>query len=195
MPGIQAKGKFDEGRFGYLDNEEVVRKLTKFSDGKQLHVLFSIPQMHCASCIWLLENLHRANSAVIKSTVDFGRKEALIVFEPEKLSLRKLVELMAYVGYEPYISLQDVEHKGKSEPDRSRIYKLGVAGFCFGNIMMLSLPEYLSHSKLETGLLHDVFFYLNLIFSFSPSLIYVICIKSTADGHHKKKRMQLVILW
>ena len=34
--------------------------------------------------------------------------------------------------------------KGKEEvKDRSLLYKIGVAGFCFGNIMLLSFPDYL----------------------------------------------------
>ena len=32
--------------------------------------------MHCSSCLWLLENLHRLNPAVIASKVNFERKEA-----------------------------------------------------------------------------------------------------------------------
>lgn len=170
-PGLKAKGKFEAGRFAYLDNEEIISKLTRFRDGTQMHVMFNIPQMHCASCIWLLENLHRANPAVIRSTVDFTRKELFMVFEPEKISLRKLVELLAYIGYEPYISFQDMEDHSKRKFDRAMIYKIGVAGFCFGNIMMLSLPEYLSFGEMNNLMLKHLFSYLSLALSL-PVLIY-----------------------
>jgi Cu+-exporting ATPase len=57
--------------------------------------------------------------------------------------------MLATIGYEPYISLDDAgNHKPKTY-NKQRIYKLGVAGFCFGNIMMMSFPEYLSHTGIE----------------------------------------------
>ncbi|NNC70645.1 MAG: HAD-IC family P-type ATPase, partial [Flavobacteriaceae bacterium] len=51
------------------------------------------------------------------------------------------VELLSSIGYEPTISLEsDTDIKRKV--NRSLIYKVAVAGFAFGNIMLLSFPEY-----------------------------------------------------
>src|SRR5690606_24020012 len=74
----------------------------------------------------------------------------------------------------PAISLQDAESTAKPRPDRSRIYKLGIAGFCFGNIMMMSLPEYLADtSGTQVGEMEDAMLFriLNLILSI-PVLFY-----------------------
>ena len=81
-PGIKAKGKFSSQRFAYLENEEVKRKLVRFDDGQQNHVSFYLPQMHCASCIWLLENLHTIDQGVLFSNTNFQRKEIFIVSDP-----------------------------------------------------------------------------------------------------------------
>jgi Cu+-exporting ATPase len=164
-PGLQAKGKFTNGRFNYLDDESVITKLTRFTDGEQTHVVFFLPTMHCASCIWLLENLHRIHEGVISSQANFQRKEVFIIFEVGKTSLKKLVELLAFIGYEPYISLQDAEKKKPATQDRTYIYRIGVAGFCFGNIMMLSFPEYFSGGDIGAEGLRDLFDYLNLALS------------------------------
>src|SRR5690606_18038711 len=43
--------------------------------------------------------------------------------------------------YKPTINLQSLDKKA-STYDRSLILKIGVAGFCFGNIMLLAFPEY-----------------------------------------------------
>ncbi|MEQ1553870.1 MAG: heavy metal translocating P-type ATPase metal-binding domain-containing protein, partial [Ferruginibacter sp.] len=143
-PGIKAKGKFVSERFGYLDNDEIANKLVQFSSLTQINVTFSLPQMHCSSCIFLLENLHRINEGITKSQTNFQRKEVFLIFNPQKISLRKVVELLAFIGYEPSISLQDVKAKKQTSFDKKRIYKIGIAGFCFSNIMMLSFPEYFS---------------------------------------------------
>lgn len=52
-----------------------------------------------------------------------------------------MVELITSIGYEPYISLEDAESK-TNKVDKTLIYQVSVAAFAFGNIMLLSFPEY-----------------------------------------------------
>jgi Cu+-exporting ATPase len=164
-PGFQAKGRFASDRFGYLDDQVVTSRLIRFTDGRQTHVAFHLPQMHCASCIWLLENLGRIHEGVISSQTDFQRKEIFIVFENEKTSLKKIVQQLAFIGYEPQISLQDAEKPKPRIMDRHYVYRIGVTGFCFGNIMMLSFPEYFSDGNIGSEGLESVFEMLNLFLS------------------------------
>ena len=164
-PGIKVKGKFSSHRFAYLDNEEVKIKLLRFQDGSQCHVSFYLPPMHCASCIWLLENLHTIDQGIFFSKTNFQRKEIFIAFDPVKISLRKVVELLAFIGYEPYISLNEGEKKRSKKVNHKKIFKIGVAGFCFSNIMMLSFPEYFSSGNIGQADLQKVFSYLNLALS------------------------------
>jgi Cu+-exporting ATPase len=164
-PGIKAKGRFISERYAYLEDEATIKKLVQFSSETQTNITFSIPQMHCSSCIFLLENLHRIEPGVIKSQTNFQRKEVFIIFNPQIISLRKVVELLAFIGYEPYISLKDSTEKKISSFNRQRIYKIGVAGFCFANIMMLSFPEYFSSGNIEQAGLRQTFTWLNLALS------------------------------
>ncbi len=164
-PGIKAKGKFVSEKFAYLDDESIIQKLVQFSSSEQTNILFSLPQMHCSSCIFLLENLHRIDEGIIKSQVNFQQKEVFIIFNPQKISLRKVVELLAFIGYEPYISLNDTKAKESPHFNKKRIYKIGVAGFCFANIMMLSFPEYFSSGNIEQNGLKETFTWLNLFLS------------------------------
>jgi Cu+-exporting ATPase len=130
-----------KGKYTYLDNEKIVEKLYDFIDDDIGVITFYIPHIHCSSCIWVLENLHRLNSSINSSLVDFPKKEVRITFNKAGVSLKEVVELLSSIGYEPYISLEDTA-LSKNKIDRSLIYKLGVAGFAFGNIMLLSFPEY-----------------------------------------------------
>jgi len=164
-PGIKAKGKFISERFAYLDDVVTAQKLVQFSSGTQTNVTFKLPQMHCSSCIFLLENLHRIEPGIIKSQTNFQRKEVFIIFDPKLVSLRKVVELLAFIGYEPYISLKDSTQKKATSFNKIQIYRIGVAGFCFSNIMMLSFPEYFSSGNIEQGGLKETFSWLNLVLS------------------------------
>lgn len=129
-----------EGKYDFLDNEDIITKLLEFNDGKVQIINLYIPTIHCSSCIWILENLNKLNKHVTSSQVDFPKKTIRVTYQKE-FCLKNLVLLLAKIGYEPYISLEDFEGKKKAT-DRSLIYKLGVAGFAFGNVMFLSFPEY-----------------------------------------------------
>lgn len=172
-PGIKVKGKFRSDRFAYLDDPSVIQKLIQFDSGDLMHVTFSLPQMHCSSCIYLLENLHRIEPGILSSTTSFQRKEVLVTFNPHQISLRKVVELLAFIGYEPHITLNDVQQQKKpvSTVRRNKLYKIGVSGFCFANIMMLSLPDYFSSGHIAEKGLGETFMWLSFILSI-PVVFY-----------------------
>lgn len=171
MPGLTAKGIFAADKFNYLDNQAVQDQLIQFRQGDQAHVIFYLPQIHCVSCVWLLENLHKINPGVIQSQTNFEKKEVKIVYQPSLISLKQVVQLLAFVGYEPMIHLGGNDWQKKKKVNRKQLYKIGIAGFCFSNIMMLSFPEYLSDQVVDLGNLRPLFIYLNLLLSI-PVLLY-----------------------
>lgn len=146
-PGSAITVKIRKEKFSYLDDKEIENRLLTFSDESQKHVRLHLPTIHCSSCLYLLEHFNKIDKGVIKSEVNFPQKDVEIVFDPKQTSLRKIVETLAGIGYEPYISLHDLEGK-KPGFSRDLIYKVGVAGFCFANIMMISFAEYFG---LETS--------------------------------------------
>ena len=165
MPGMSAKGVFASEKYNYLDSTAIQDQLIQFKLADQAHVVFYLPQIHCVSCVWLLENLHKINPGIIHSQTHFEKKEIKVVYNPSKISLKELVQLLAFVGYEPMIHLGGNDWLKKKKVNKQQLFKIGVAGFCFSNIMMLSFPKYLSTSLGDIGNLRHFFVYLNLILS------------------------------
>jgi len=159
-----------KGKYDFLDNVKIVEKLLEFNDEKTQIITFYIPYIHCSSCIWILENLNKLQASVSSSIVNFGKKTVRITFNRETLSLKHLVKLLSSIGYEPYISLDDYD-VGKKKPDRSLIYKLGIAGFAFGNVMFLSFPEYFQADGFWLDEYKPVFRWLMFTFSL-PVVMY-----------------------
>ena len=157
-------------KFDYLDDQTIVDKLLSFNEQGTQVVSFLIPSIHCSSCIWILENLNKLHSAIQSSTVNFPEKTVRIVFSSEEYTLKNLVVLLNKIGYEPNISLENLTSK-RSKPDRSLLYKLGVAGFAFGNIMFLSFPEYFEVNEFWLERFKYVFRWLIFIFSL-PVVFY-----------------------
>ncbi|MCK5781111.1 MAG: heavy metal translocating P-type ATPase metal-binding domain-containing protein [Flavobacteriales bacterium] len=169
MPGITPKGKF-KGRFDFLSNEEISNSLLDFSDDGVSIVSFFTPSMHCSSCIWLLENLNKLNPSIISSQVNFPKKTVRVTYNEAKTTLQDVAELMAAIGYEPVVNLNDLE-KDKHKVDRTIIYQVAVAGFAFGNIMLLALPEYFEVKEFWLDQFKPFFRWIMLLFSI-PVLLY-----------------------
>ena len=153
----------DSSELAYLDNDEVKENLLDFSDGKTGRISFELPAIHCSACVYLLERLEKLNPGVKQCEVNFAKKRANILFDQTAISLRELVVLLRSIGYSPNLNLSETSaDELKPHTDKALLYRLGVAGFCFGNIMLLSFPEYLMGGKELEEKWSTLFNYLNL---------------------------------
>jgi Cu+-exporting ATPase len=158
-----------QGKYDFLSQENIIEKLTEFNDGNTQITTLYIPYIHCNSCIWILENLNKLNPNISSSQVNFGKKTVRVTYNSEITSLKEVVLLLATIGYEPYISLDDFK-TGQQNVNRSLIYKLGVAGFAFGNVMFLSFPEYFQVDGFWIEQYKPVFRW--LMFAFSLPVVF-----------------------
>lgn len=158
------------GKYDYLEKADIVEKLIDFQEDSTEIVTLYIPHIHCSSCIWVLENLNKLNKNVLSSQVNFPKKKVTVTYNTDEFSLKLLVEMMARIGYEPYISLENYGQTQKGI-DRSLIYKIGVAGFAFGNVMFLSFPEYFEVSEYWLEQYKPLFRWLMFFFSL-PVVFY-----------------------
>ncbi len=167
-PGTTIRAVDDEA-YAYLDATKVQEKLLEFKSTTFARVRFSVPAIHCVSCIWLLENLRKLDHGILRSEVNFSKKSLLVDYHPDRISLRRIAGLLASVGYSPQIQLSDAQEKIPivSKP---LLIRLAVAGFCFGNVMLFSFPEYLGLDN-QDGLLRSVFSWLNIALAI-PVLVY-----------------------
>lgn len=172
-PGINLKSSKTRSRFDYLEDDEVILKLADYQDQQHLHLSLYIPNIHCTSCVWLLENLQKLDPGVYQSQVNFLKRELQLKIQTDKTSLRRVIEQLTTIGYEPEIRLNQMDEKKQStHPNRSLWLKLGVAGFAFGNIMLFSFPDYLDVGNSGLGSNFHVFFgVLNIILAI-PVLLY-----------------------
>ncbi|MEQ8713752.1 MAG: heavy metal translocating P-type ATPase metal-binding domain-containing protein [Cyclobacteriaceae bacterium] len=164
-PGIKLKSAPSDDQFSYLESADIQRQLLDFQSETFEKLTLYIPAIHCSSCIWLLENLYRLQPGAKQSRVNFVKKQLTVGYDPTEIGLRQLVEQLASLGYEPHISLNNGEEKKPYNPNRKLFIKIGVAGFCFGNIMLLSFPEYLGFQGPTDAEVRTFMSYLNIVFA------------------------------
>jgi Cu+-exporting ATPase len=171
-PGIRLDQENTAGtRYAYLDNEEISKPMLEFSDGGISRVKLFIPAIHCSSCIWLLENLHTLHPGIMHSHVNFVRKEVSITFRDQQISLRKLAELLHTIHYIPDFTSSSTSKDDHQKVNRRMIMKIGVAGFAFGNIMLLSFPDYLPGGEAIDRLMAGTFGFVSFLLAL-PVITY-----------------------
>jgi Cu+-exporting ATPase len=166
-PGVNAKS-VAHSQYEYLNDPVISRKLLEFDSVDFSRVRFNVPAIHCSSCIWLLENLQKADKGILRSEVNFNRKDVCIDFVPGKTDLSRLASVLDTLGYPPHI-ITDRERQSKKQSFHP-VLKLSIAGFAFGNVMLFSFPEYLGLTGNDGGL-RDLFSWLNLALSL-PVILY-----------------------
>ncbi|MDT0552888.1 heavy metal translocating P-type ATPase [Urechidicola vernalis] len=159
-----------QGKYDYLTNESIVEKLLEFQDDELAIVTLHIPYIHCSSCIWILENLNRLLPAVSSSTVNFPKKTARIIYKKSETDLKGIAELLGSIGYDPYISLESIESNTDKKLHRELLYKIAVAGFAFGNSMLMAFPEYFEVDEFWLNQYKTFFRW--LIFAFSVPVVF-----------------------
>jgi Cu+-exporting ATPase len=176
--GLDAVANEQSHKFAFLDSESIAKRLYVFQSDTECHIHFYLPQVHCSSCVYLLENLHKLMPGVKASELQFSKKILKVSFDPTSTSARRIAQFLTGIGYEPYFSLSDLQgeynqqNRGKLAGDaKHRLFRLGVAGFCFGNIMLLSFPEYFEWGSQDLDGLKSSFTLLNLLL-ISPVMLY-----------------------
>ncbi len=161
----------NERKYSFLELPEVVSKLYRFEDKEIAMVRLYLSGIHCSSCIYLLEHLPKINSAIIRAEVNFVRKEISLTFRKEEIKLKEVVMLLSSLGYPPDINLDSLDETKKKVSRSSIGLKIAVAGFCFGNSMLISLPEYLDVGFQLEDSFKSLFGWINLGLSL-PVLLY-----------------------
>lgn len=156
------------GHFVFLENPSIADTLLDFKNDILSKVTLFVPKIHCSSCLYLLENLYRIHPGIERSNVDFLKKRVSITYKNQELNLKSLAELLTSIGYEPLITQKVDSGEKQKNVEKRLLTEFGVAGFCAGNVMLFSFPEYLG---LQEATYKMLFGYLNIALSI-PVVFY-----------------------
>ena len=99
-------------------------------------VTLAIDGLTCSACVWVTERVLLATPGVQAATVSHATGRARIDWDPSRIALPAIARRIAMLGYRPR------PLSGEAKPDRGLLLRLGVAGFCSMNIMLLSASLY-----------------------------------------------------
>jgi Cu+-exporting ATPase len=131
--------KESEHKYAFLDVDSIRQKFIDFEEGELTRITLFLPEIHCSSCIYLLENLPKIQEGVTGCHINFSKREAVISFYHKQLPLSELALFLSKIGYPPNFGNRDQSEK---KIDKIFMYKIGIAAFAFGSIMLWSVPDY-----------------------------------------------------
>lgn len=171
-PGAPVK---DGGDWSWMDEPALQERLIRFRQGQRAVVQFRLPSIHCSSCVWLLERMPDYIDGVIDARVHYGRRELELHFDPEAVRLSAVATQLQRLGYRPAVNRADLDGEGGGQSlSRARdplLKRLGVAGFCAGNIMLLSFPDYFHWDPVTAGPMYGLVQVLKIVLAL-PVLFY-----------------------
>jgi Cu+-exporting ATPase len=129
----------NNNKYAALDVPEIFDGFISFQNDEFYIVTFFLPAIHCSSCIYLLENLQKLNSDIIKSEANFTARTLTLNVKKER-KLSEVASLLESIGYKPELRKSSKE---AASYDKKMLLQLGFAGFAFGSVMLWTFPEYL----------------------------------------------------
>ena len=108
---------------------------------------WTLPDMHCAHCVKSIENLPQHLEGVWRAEVNFPQKSVRVEYDANHVEPSDIESLFRTMGFPPLPS-----EAPSNAPMRALVGRLAVAGFAFGNVMMMSLADYVGGAAfLESG--------------------------------------------
>ena len=101
-----------------------------------------VDNVHCSACLWLLERLPRVVPGVIEARVDLRRRAVRVVWDPAVVRLSRVASALDSLGYPPHPVRQASTLAARRAEDRRHLVRLGIAGACSGNVMLLAFALY-----------------------------------------------------
>lgn len=111
------------------------------SDGVA-HVDLLLQGVHCAACVWLVERLPRVLPGVLEARLNLRDARVTVAYAPDAVALSTVARALDRLGYPPHPARRDAARELARLDERRQLVRIGVAGACAGNTMLLALAMY-----------------------------------------------------
>ncbi len=157
IPEQLALYDIDEVQEEYVDSLEECREINLMVEG-----------IHCAACVWLIENSLRPMAGVEKAEVNLTSRRLKLRWNNNQVKLSRIMQRLGDVGYAsvPYDPLK-AEDSVKYH-NRHLLYRMAFAGFAMMNLLWISVSLY---SGADQGEFRQLFHWAGFALA-TPTLLY-----------------------
>ncbi len=98
--------------------------------------------VHCAACVWLVERLPKVTPGVVEARLEMRRSMVRVTWDPSRVKLSRIASALDRLGYPPHVARERNQREARRREDRAALIRIGIAGACAGNVMLLALALY-----------------------------------------------------
>lgn len=144
----QSQVSNNKTNFNKVDINNFFSPFVKLDQKKNNSIVFKVQNIHCASCINLIEKSLYKLSNVIFARVNMSTEKLEVKWTGEKKLADKFAKILSDLGYP--VTLYDHDNLDKNTEDNKKILirSIAVSGFAAGNLMLISVG--LWSSSVET---------------------------------------------
>lgn len=103
---------------------------------------FYIQGVHCTACLWLIEKLPLFIESISSAQMDLSSHVLTLQFS-DSTSLHQIIQQLQIWGYgATWIAESGQEHYLAKQERHNMLWRIGIAAFCSGNLMILSVATY-----------------------------------------------------
>src|SRR5690606_17130078 len=157
--------------FASFDQADFQRQWLQPRHGDYFEVELLIGGMHCAACVWLLENHMRRMAGVEAVHVNLAEQRAQLIFAPTQIALSALCDAIANIGYQPQPYSSDRVETLRRDENRQALRRLGVAGIGMMQVGMCALGLYAGEIHGIEPIYRDFLRWISLLLSI-PIIAY-----------------------
>ena len=140
--GRQSPARVSGKSFEYLNDPEYQRRFTDLRTDGTCRVELYLDGVHCVACSWLVEKVLLEQTKARFAHLNLGKATVEIVFDPREEKLSRIAQTLDRIGYTPHPIIQDSDSAARRSEARRLIARMGIAGACTANIMLLSISQY-----------------------------------------------------
>ena len=150
------------------DLDAVQEEFVTRHEGEEREIHLLVEGIHCAACIWLIENALGGLPGVLEVNANLAQRRVRVRWDNDRVRLSQIIARLADIGYAAVPYDPEAAEGALKRQNRALLYRMAFAAFAMMNLLWVSIALYAGADKGEfRGLFHWVGFALA-----TPTLFY-----------------------
>lgn len=128
--------------YNQYDNTKVQQAFCHSINTDQAEAAIVIEGIHCAACVWLIENALNSSAGIDYINVSLSDHSATIHWNKNTVKLSQIFKLISHIGYTAYPYTPNIQKSLYQQEKKKQLKRLGLAGIVMMQVGMFSIALY-----------------------------------------------------
>ena len=146
-------------------------KFVSQSEGGENQLNLLVDGMHCPSCVAIIESALKKQPSITTARLNLSTKRLNVVWKGAQTLGDEWVRLINSMGYRAVPFDPETSESFEQQEEKSLLRALAVAGFASGNLMLFSIPMWVSDGVEMGAITRNTFQWVQVLIAI-PAIIY-----------------------